>query len=171
MRSLCGGFGGYRWGMRDDLKWMEYCLVLARRAYEVGEVPVGAVVVRDGELISEALNHREADQTVLGHAEILALKLACEKLGSWRLTGCTLYTSLEPCVMCAGAIIQSRVSDLVYGASDSKGGAQSLFQLFDAPQHNHHVQHHAGVLADESSQLLKKFFSERRKKSNSLSED
>ncbi len=151
-------------GMDLAEKWMARCLELAQEAYKRGEVPVGAVVVRGEELIAEAFNLREAEHSVIGHAEILALKAASEKLQSWRLTDCTLITNLEPCVMCAGAIIQSRVSQLIYGAFDTKGRAQTLFQLFDAPQHNHHVEHRGGVRAEKSSQLLKQFFAERRNK-------
>ena len=93
---------------------------------------VGAVIVHGGEILAEASNHREADQSILGHAELKAIEIASQKLGSWRLVDCTLVSTLEPCVMCAGAIVQSRIANLVYGATDPKGGAQALFQVFDS---------------------------------------
>lgn len=144
-------------------KWMRYCLALAQKAFDQDEVPVGAIVVKNDELIAEAYNLREGKQSVMAHAEILAIEKACEKLQSWRLTDCVLYTSLEPCVMCAGAIIQSRIGSVIYGASDAKGGAQTLFQLFDSPLHHHHVKCTGGICAQDSSQLLKNFFSQKRK--------
>lgn len=148
--------------METPEKWMQYCLQLAQKAFDADEVPVGAVVVRGEELIAEAYNLRETQQSVLAHAEVLAVQTACEKLGSWRLTDCTLYTSLEPCVMCAGAIIQARVGKLIYGAEDPKGGAQSVFKLLESSRHTHHLEYQAGVCADESSALLKKFFTNKR---------
>lgn len=153
--------------MNTNEQWMTRALELARQAAERAEVPVGALVIApqpDGRLaiIAEAHNRREEQHSVLGHAEVLALKMASEKLQSWRLLNCILVTTLEPCVMCAGAIIQSRIQQLIYGAADPKGGAQSLFGLFDSKAHNHRVNWTSGVLEAECSEVLKTFFKAKR---------
>ena len=146
-----------------DLAMMRQALVLAREAIEFGEVPVGAVVVRDGRIVSQAFNLRETCQDPTAHAERVALTLAGRALGSWRLDGCTLYVTLEPCAMCAGAIILSRVDRLVYGAADPKAGAcESLYRLVDDPRFNHRPAVTAGVLADDCGELLTRFFRARR---------
>jgi tRNA(adenine34) deaminase len=146
-----------------DLAMMRQALVLAREAIEFGEVPVGAVVVRDGRIVSQAFNLRETCQDPTAHAERVALTLAGRALGSWRLEGCTLYVTLEPCAMCAGAIILSRVDRLVYGATDPKAGAcESLYRLVDDPRFNHRPAVTAGVLADDCGELLTRFFRARR---------
>jgi tRNA(adenine34) deaminase len=145
--------------MVDDQAFMERALGLARQAAVVGEVPVGAVAVRDGAVVGEAFNRREMDRDPLAHAELLALRQASQRLDAWRLTGVTLYATLEPCAMCAGALVQARVSRLVFGARDPKAGAVgSLYNLAQDGRHNHRVEVTAGVLEAESGELLKEFF-------------
>lgn len=146
-----------------DEYWMRRALQLARKAAARDEVPVAALVVGPEGLISYAINTRERQQTPLGHAELFALHKAASKGGSWRLSDCTLYVTLEPCVMCAGAIQQSRIARVVYGATDPKAGAvESLFHILNDHRLNHQVQVQAGVLQQECSQLLQDFFKERR---------
>ncbi len=146
-----------------DLAMMRQALSLAREAIEFGEVPVGAVIVRDGRIVSQAFNLRETFHDPTAHAERVALTLAGRALGSWRLDGCTLYVTLEPCAMCAGAIILSRVDRLVYGAVDPKAGAcESLYHLVDDTRFNHRPEVTAGVLADDCGELLTRFFRARR---------
>jgi len=143
----------------DDRQVMERALELAREAARLGEVPVGAVAVKDGEVVGEAFNRREVDRDPLAHAELLALGQAARRLGAWRLTGVTLYVTLEPCAMCAGALVQARVTRLVFGARDPKAGAVgSLYDLARDPRHNHRVEVTAGVMEEESGALLKDFF-------------
>ncbi len=147
----------------QDLEMMRRALVLAREASRLGEVPVGAVVVSQGRVISEAFNLRETLHDPTAHAERLVLALAGQALGRWRLDGCTLYVTLEPCPMCAGAIGLSRIDRLVYGASDPKAGAcRSLYRLIDDPRLNHRVVQTTGVLAEECGALLSEFFKVRR---------
>jgi len=156
-RTLVGDMGSM------DLAMMRQALALAREAIEFGEVPVGAVVVRDGRIVSQAFNLRETCRDPTAHAERVALTLAGRALGSWRLEGCTLYVTLEPCAMCAGAIILSRVDRLVYGAADPKAGAcESLYRLVDDTRLNHRPEVTAGVLADDCGELLTRFFRARR---------
>lgn len=147
-----------------DQKFLGMCLQLARKAEKRGEVPVGALVVNTstGEVVSKSLNLRETLNTPLGHAEMVAIHQACRKLGTWRLTGHTLYTSLEPCVMCSGTIIQSRLDRVVFSATDPKGGGQSLFGLLENEKLNHKVQWQQGALETENKALLKAFFKARR---------
>jgi tRNA(adenine34) deaminase len=129
----------------------------------MGEVPVGAVVVRAGRILAQSFNLRETLHDPTAHAERLALTWAGRSLGSWRLDGCVLYVTLEPCAMCAGAIVHSRIARLVYGATDPKAGAcESLFQLVSDTRLNHRVPITAGVLAGECGDVLKEFFQERR---------
>ena len=142
---------------------MRLAVELARQAGDLGEVPVGSVVTLGGRIVSQAFNLRETLRDPSAHAERLALSLAARSLGDWRLEGCTIYVTLEPCVMCAGAIVQSRVDRLVYGTPDLKAGAvRSLYRLLDDPRLNHRVDHQAGILADECGRLLTDFFRERR---------
>lgn len=142
-----------------DVGFMTQALELAREAAVLSEVPVGAVAVKDGVVIARGYNRREIDKDPFSHAEFIAMREAARALGVWRLTGVTLYVTLEPCAMCAGALVQSRVSRLVFGASDPKAGAVgSLYDLAREPRHNHRVEVVNGVLANESSQLLKQFF-------------
>lgn len=145
--------------MSDDEAFMQQALALAREAAELGEVPVGAVAVHDGKVIGTGFNRREVDRNPLAHAEMLAMDAAARSLGVWRLSGVTLYVTLEPCAMCAGALVQSRVTRLVFGTSDPKAGAVgSLYNLVEEPRHNHRLQVTSGILADESRLLLKTFF-------------
>ena len=149
--------------LRDE-KFMRRAISLAKEAAELGEVPVGAVVVRGDEIISEAFNRRETDRNALAHAELSALRDACAALGGWRLQECELFVTLEPCPMCAGAAINSRISRVVYGAKDPKAGALgSLVNLVRYP-FNHHPEIVSGVLADESAELLRSFFLSLRNK-------
>ncbi len=147
----------------NDFNFMRHALELAARAAEKGEVPVGALVVCDNQVIAEAYNERETRPSALAHAEILALERATEKLGRWRLSGCTLYVTLEPCVMCAGAIVQARLDRVVYGAQDPKGGAvESLYQVLADSRLNHRPIVEAGVMATECGSVLTEFFKKRR---------
>lgn len=146
-----------------DTYWMSRALELARRAEAEGEVPVGAVVVRGDELIAEGWNRPILTSDPTAHAEIVALRAAGERLANYRLLDTTLYVTLEPCAMCACAIVHARVARVVYGAADPKGGAAgSVFALLQAPQMNHRVEIEAGILAEESGALLKAFFRARR---------
>ena len=147
-----------------DADFMREALVEAKKAYDLGEIPIGAVLVHDGEIISRHHNRREMDLDATAHAEMLVIREACDALERWRLTGCTLYVTIEPCPMCAGAIINSRIDRVVYGASDYKGGAvESLFNVLSHPGLNHEPEVMSGVLADECSQIMKDFFKMRRK--------
>ena len=147
----------------SDRVWMERALTEAREAEEHDDVPVGALVVRDGELIAVAHNRREVDQDPTAHAEMLAVRAAADVLGSWRLDGCVLYVTLEPCTMCAGALVLARLPELVYGAADPKGGAVgSLYDITGDQRLNHRVQVSTGVLADECGRVLTRFFRARR---------
>lgn len=147
----------------DDERFMRLALEHARRCLEHGDVPIGAVVSRGAEVLSAAGNEREVAADPTAHAEILALRAAAAALGSWRLDGCTLTVTLEPCAMCAGGIVLSRVDRLVFGAADPKAGfAGSLGNLVQDPRLNHSVALDGGVLAEECGDLLRSFFRERR---------
>ncbi|HZY65178.1 MAG TPA: nucleoside deaminase [Rubrobacteraceae bacterium] len=149
----------------QDLNMMRRALDAAKRAAEKGEVPVGAVVARGDEVLSVAANEREATQDPSAHAELLALREAAAQLGSWRLTGCTLYSTLEPCPMCAGAAHAARISRLVYAAPDPKAGfAGTLYDLPADTRLNHTFQTERGLLEAEAADLLRQFFKNRRKK-------
>ncbi|HET9949571.1 MAG TPA: tRNA adenosine(34) deaminase TadA [Longimicrobiales bacterium] len=142
---------------------MSRALELARIGAERGEVPVGAVVVREGEVLGEAHNRTVADADPTAHAEVVAIRAAARALGDWRLIGCTLYVTLEPCAMCAGAIVLARIPRVVYGARDPKAGmVETLGSLLQDPRLNHTAEVLGGVLADESAALLRAFFQERR---------
>ena len=146
----------------DDLYFMDAALALAREAAAEGEVPVGCVIVRKGEIVGKGRNRREKDKSALAHAEIEAIRQACENLGGWRLWECTLYVTLEPCPMCAGAIVNARIPRVVFGASDAKCGAcGSVCDIFSM-DFNHHPQVEKGVREEESSQLLTEFFKQLR---------
>jgi tRNA(adenine34) deaminase len=151
----------------QDVKWMRVALKLAQKAAAQGEVPVGAVLVSPtGELLSKASNVRETLHTPLGHAELLSLHRASKKLQSWRLEDCTLYVTLEPCVMCAGAIQQARIGRVVYGAKDPKAGAvESLYKVLSDSRLNHQVKLTSGVLEKECSEVISDFFQSRRDES------
>ncbi len=146
-----------------DQDAMALALTEARAALAHGDVPVGAVVVRDGEVIARAHNQREASGDPTAHAEVLALRAAAAALGRWRLEDCTLVVTLEPCIMCAGALLNARIGRLVYGAADLKGGATaSLYNVCADPRLNHNPPVTHGVLATEASEILTAFFAERR---------
>lgn len=151
--------------MEQDIYFMKLAIEEAKKAEEIQEVPIGAVVVVDGEVISRAHNLRETEQRAVAHAELLAIDDACKKLGTWRLENATLYVTLEPCPMCAGAIVLSRVKRVVYGAVDPKGGcAGTLMNLLTEERFNHQSEVVAGVLEEECGSLLTNFFRELRKK-------
>lgn len=150
-------------GTRDDERFMRIALEEARAAAEEGEVPIGAVVVCDGEVVARAHNRRETDLDPSAHAEFSAMVAASRALGRWRLTGCTVYVTLEPCLMCAGLMVNARVDRCVYGASDPKAGALgTLYDVSCDPRLNHEFPVTPGVLAQESSDLLRGFFRARR---------
>ena len=142
----------------DDLYFMDEALALAREAAAEGEVPVGCVIVHNGHIVGRGRNHREKERTALGHGEIEAISQACSTLGGWRLWECTLYVTLEPCPMCAGAIINARIPRVVYGASDAKSGAcGSVCNLFSM-EFNHHPTVEKGVREEACAELLQNFF-------------
>ena len=148
----------------DDTYFMKEALEEAKRAFEKDEPPVGAVVVRDGEIIARGHNLRENLQDPTAHAEMLAIRAAAAKLGRWRLSDCDIYVTLEPCIMCAGAMVLSRLNRLIYGAYDPKAGAvDSLMNLLSDQRLNHQMEVKSGILASESGDLLRRFFSSRRK--------
>jgi tRNA(adenine34) deaminase len=147
-----------------DEMWMDLALEEATQCLEWGDVPVGAVVVREDEVIGAAGNQRELTQDPTAHAELLAVRSAAERLGTWRLTDCAIYVTLEPCAMCAGGLVLARMSRLVYGASDPKGGfAGSLGDLVGDGRLNHRLDVTSGVRARESTELLKEFFAAKRR--------
>jgi tRNA(adenine34) deaminase len=148
----------------NDETAMREALEQARAAASHGDVPVGAVVVREGRVIARAHNERELRGDPTAHAEVLALRAAADAVGGWRLDGCTMYVTLEPCVMCAGAMQLSRIDRVVFGAPDPKGGATgTLYNVAADPRLNHEVDVTHGVLAEESSRLLSEFFAMHRK--------
>jgi len=147
----------------EDSRFMKEALALAAQAAQEGEVPVGCVIVRDGQVVGRGRNRRETEKTALAHAEIEAIGDACKNLGGWRLWDCTLYVTLEPCPMCAGAIVNARIPRVVFGASDSKCGAcGSVCDLFSM-EFNHHPQVTRGVEQEAAGQLLKVFFERLRR--------
>ena len=151
--------------MTDDV-FMREALSLARQAAELGEVPVGAVVVKDGAVVGRGYNQPVSGKDPTAHAEVMALRDAAERIGNYRLGECELYVTLEPCAMCAGAIINARVSRVVYGAADPKSGAcGSVVDLFAEGRLNHHATIVGGVMAGEAARLLQDFFSARRRAS------
>ena len=148
-----------------DKHYMQLALNLAEDAANKGEVPVGAVLVVEGKICGWGCNRRMADEDVLGHAEILAIRTAAQSLESWRLKRSTLYVTLEPCIMCTGALLQARIDRVVFGCRDPKAGAmRSLFALGEDPRLNHRIKVDEGVLAEESMRLLRDFFENLRKK-------
>jgi tRNA(adenine34) deaminase len=149
--------------MITDLDFMEAALAEARLAAEAGEVPIGAVVVRDGEIVARGQNRVLRDLDPTAHAEIVALRAASVAIGNYRLNGCTLYVTLEPCAMCAGAMIHARLDRLVFAAADPKAGAAgSVLSVLNHPQLNHKMVVDQGILAEQSAELLRSFFRERR---------
>lgn len=149
--------------MNEHAYYMQYALQEAQKAYDIGEVPIGAVIVYKGEIIARAHNLRETTQSATTHAELMAIEQACEKIGSWRLEETTLYVTLEPCPMCAGAILQSRIPTVVYGARDIKAGCvDSLYRLLNDARFNHECDVVEGVMVDECGNILTRFFRELR---------
>lgn len=149
----------------DHQLYMEAAIQEALKAQEKGEVPIGCVIVKDGEIIGRGYNLRETDQSSTAHAEIIAIGEANQAVGSWRLEECVLYVTLEPCPMCAGAIVQSRIPLVVYGAADPKGGCcGTICNLLKEPRFNHESEIIAGVLEEECGQLLSNFFRSLREK-------
>ena len=145
-----------------DQQFMAEALKLAKEAFDAGEVPVGCVIVKDGQIVGRGRNRREGDKSALAHAEIEAIAEACRNLGGWRLWQCTLYVTLEPCPMCAGAIVNARIPRVVYGASDRKCGAvRSVCSMFSM-EFNHHPTVEYGILAAECAALLTEFFQKLR---------
>lgn len=152
----------------SDQEFMLIALEEARKAYEKKEVPIGAIIVKDNKVIARGHNLRETHQQVSHHAEMVAIEKACKLLSSWRLDACTMYITSEPCSMCSGAIIQSRISRVVYGTKDPKNGAHvSKVRLFDIP-FNHTVDIEGNIMQDESRKLLKDFFNTLRKPKNDV---
>lgn len=144
--------------------FMKLAIEQAQQAIAADEVPVGAVVVREGKLLAAAFNGREQLRDPTAHAEMIAITQAAAAINAWRLDGCTLYVTLEPCPMCAGAILQSRIEQVVYGADDPKAGAvKSLYQLLEDSRFNHRVEVVSGVLAEQCGQLLSDFFAHKRR--------
>lgn len=146
-------------------QWMKYAITEAQKAEEIGEVPIGAVIVKDGKIIGSGYNRRETHLDPTAHAEIIAIQQASEVLQSWRLLGCTLYVTLEPCPMCAGAIVQARIPTVVYGTSDPKAGcAGTLMNLLQEERFNHQTEVISNVRRDECAALLSHFFKQLRQK-------
>jgi len=150
--------------LTEDARYMREALRMARAALEHDEVPVGCVIVHEGRVIARAHNQRETLRDPTAHAEMIAITQAADALDSWRLHGCTLYVTLEPCAMCAGAMVLARIDRLVYGAADPKAGAvESVFRLLDEPRLNHRVAVTAGVLAEPCGEVLSEFFRAKRR--------
>jgi len=151
--------------MNENEKYMKIALKEAQKAFNKDEVPVGAIIVKDGKIISRAHNLREKTNDPTMHAEIAAIRKACKKEGSWRLENATLYVTVEPCAMCAGTILWSRIKKVVYGAPDKKGGALgTTFNLYEVPNLNHYPEVERGVLEQECSSIISKFFKTKRNK-------
>jgi len=149
---------------KNDEQFMRMAIEAAKTAEENGDVPIGAVIVHNGQIVAKAYNQREQLQDPTAHAEIIALTQAAAALQSWRLIGCTMYVTLEPCPMCAGALVNSRIDRLVFGCDDPKAGAcKTLYNIVQDERLNHRIDVISGVLADECAQLLSDFFSRRRK--------
>jgi len=150
--------------MQDDIRFMREALKSAKKAFDLDETPVGAVITLDGKIIARGYNLRETSQDPTQHAEMIAIRKAARKIGGWRLNECDMYVTLEPCPMCAGAIIQARLRNLIFGAADPKAGAAgSVVDLFTVEKFNHKVNVTSGILADECGGILKEFFRQRRK--------
>lgn len=150
--------------MNNHLKFMSRALELARIAGGLGEVPIGTVIVINNNIIAEGYNRKELLHSCIEHAEIMALTKACERMGRWRLSDALVYTTLEPCIMCTGALLHARIGQLIFGAHDIKFGAiESLFNLSNDMRLNHRFSYVSGVLAQESAMLLKDFFAKQRK--------
>ena len=150
-----------------NTEFMKYALKMAHKAYKKDEVPIGAVIVKDGKILAKAYNTRNKSQIATNHAEVLAIKKACKKLKSWRLEGCDIYVTLEPCPMCAGAILNARINNLHYGAIDKTSDGKLLEQILNDKRLNHKTKATCGVLQEECSQILTSFFEKKRGKKTS----
>ena len=149
--------------MIDKIKFMKMAYKLALKAYDIGEVPIGAVIVKEGKVIAKAYNKRNFKKLATAHAEILAIEKACKKLNDWRLDDCEMYVTLEPCPMCAGAIVNSRIKKLYFGAYERKSGSVfSNYQILFKGGLNHTVEAEGGILEEDCSSLLKNFFKSKR---------
>ena len=149
--------------MTEQEKYMKQAIRESRKAYALGEVPIGCVIVNEGKIIGRGYNRRNTDKSTLSHAEITAIKKASKKMGDWRLEGCTLYVTLEPCQMCAGAIVQARIDEVVMGSMNPKAGCGgSILNLLEMPEFNHQVKVTRGIMEEECSQMLTNFFKELR---------
>lgn len=149
--------------MTDQEKYMKEAIRQAKKAYALGEVPIGCVIVYEGKIIGRGYNRRNTDKNTLAHAEITAINRASKKIGDWRLEGCCLYVTLEPCQMCAGAIVQARIDEVVMGSMNPKAGCGgSILNILEMPEFNHQVKVTRGVLVEECSALLTDFFKELR---------
>ena len=149
--------------MEQHIKYMKEALKLAKKAYALGEVPIGCVIVHEDKIIGRGYNRRNTDKNTLAHAEITAINRASKKIGDWRLEDCTLYVTLEPCQMCAGAIVQSRITNVVMGCMNPKAGCGgSVLNILEMPEFNHQVNVTRGVMEEECSQILQDFFKELR---------
>lgn len=150
---------------RRDIKYMKAALKQAEKAIAIGEVPIGAVIVYEDKIIARGYNRRNTDKTTLAHAEIACIKKACKKIGDWRLEGCTLYCTLEPCQMCAGAIIQSRIDRVVIGTTSPKSGCGgTLLNILQNPDFNHQADVLYGVMREECTEILQRFFKDLRRR-------
>lgn len=151
--------------LTEEERCMREAVRQAKKAWKLGEVPIGCVIVYEGKIIGRGYNRRTTDGNVLAHAEIIAIRKACRAMGDWRLEGCTMYVTLEPCPMCAGAIVQARIPKVVIGCMNPKaGGAGSVLDLLHEDGFNHQVETEVGMLGEECSQMLKDFFRELREK-------
>lgn len=158
--------------MTEQEKYMREAIRQAKKAWALDEVPIGCVIVCGGKIIARGYNRRNTDRNTLSHAELNAIKKASKKLGDWRLEGCTMYVTLEPCQMCAGAIVQARIDEVVIGSMNPKAGcAGSVLNLLDIPQFNHQVKITRGILQEECSALLSDFFRELRKRKREQKKD
>ena len=155
--------------MTQDEKYMKEALKQAQKAYALGEVPIGCVIVYQDKIIGRGYNRRNTDKNTLAHAEITAINKASRKMGDWRLEECTLYVTLEPCQMCAGAIVQARITEVVMGSMNPKAGCcGSILNILEMPEFNHQVETVSGEMEEECAALLKRFFKELREKNKAL---
>ena len=158
--------------MDTDIKFMKKALVQARRALAIGEVPIGCVIVCDGKVVGRGFNRRNTSKSTLAHAEITAIDRASRKLGDWRLEGCTMYVTLEPCQMCSGAIVQSRIDRVVIAAMNPKAGcAGSILNLLNMPEFNHQVEITKDVCTEESVAIMQEFFEDLRRRNKAEKEE
>ena len=155
--------------MSEEERYMKQALKQAKKAYDIDEVPIGCVIVQNGKIIARGYNRRNTDKSVLAHAEIAAISKACKKTGDWRLEDCTLYVTLEPCQMCAGAIVQARIPKVVIGAMNPKAGcAGSSINVLQMKQFNHQCEVESGVLGEECKMMMTSFFEELRQRKSQL---